>query len=264
MTLRIPYYLVDAFTTKAFGGNPASVCVLESWPPDALLQDMTREHNQSETAFIVGADGGYELRWFTSLGEIDLCGHATLASAHVIFEHLGYKSNEIVFFTRFMGNLRVHKTPQGLLMDFPVRHYEPVNIPHAAIDGFGGLIPKESFIQRDLFLVYDDEDTIRALQPDMKKLAELGRAVCVTAQGDDCDFVSRYFCPGDAVEEDPVTGSTHAVLVPYWARLLGKHDFHARQLSQRAGDVYCKLDGERVFISGTAITYMHGHITLDI
>ncbi len=263
MTLRIPYYLVDAFTTKVFGGNPASVCVLESWLPDALLQDMTREHNQAETAFIVRVNGGYELRWFTSLGEIDLCGHATLASAHVIFEHLGYTADEIVFFTRYMGNLRVHKTTKGLLMDFPARHTEPVNIPQAAIDAFGGIIPQESFIQRDLFLVYDDEETILSLRPDMRILAELGRAVCVTARGDTCDFVSRYFCPGDAVEEDPVTGSTHTVLVPYWARHLAKHDFHARQLSQRAGDIYCKLDGERVLISGSAITYLSGQIVLN-
>ncbi len=258
-----PIYLVDAFTAQPFTGNPAAVCPLESWPDDALLQAMTIEHNQSETAFFVKKDSAYELRWFTtSDGEIDLCGHATLASAHVIFEHLGHAGDEIIFNSRFSGELRVIRSADGLLtLDFP--SWIPAPVPLApAMTAALGVSPLEVHVKRDYLFVLANEAAVQNFVPDYAALATLGRRVCITAQGDTHDFVSRFFCPGDALPEDPVTGSAHAMLTPFWAARLGKTRMTARQLSARGGELICELKAERAHIGGRARTYMIGQISL--
>ncbi len=259
----IPVYLVDAFTDRIFGGNPAAVCPLPAWLPDEILQVITIEHNQSETAFFVPTPDGFEIRWFTILDEINLCGHATLASAHVIFNHLSYPKNEVHFTTRFSGDLTVKKEDGWLTLDFPSWPPQAINkIPDAAIAGLGGARPQQSYLKRDYMFVFPNQDDIINIKPDFKILGQLGRSTCITAPGKDCDFVSRSFWPGDAVEEDPATGSTHSMLVPYWAERLGKNKLFARQLSKRGGEFHCLLQDERVMISGQAQTYMSGTIYL--
>lgn len=269
MTKQVSFYLVDAFTDRAFGGNPAAVCPLDAWLPDDLLQKMAIEHNQSETAFFVPTEKGFELRWFTVLGEINLCGHATLASAHVIFNHLDYPRSEIHFSTRFVGDLSVKKDGDLLTLNFPSWPPEKLDeISPLALQGLG-IQPEAAYMKRDYLFVFAREADIRNIKPDFNVLAQLGRAqgqegpaVCVTAPGDDCDFVSRFFCPGDALPEDPVTGSAHSMLVPYWARRLAKNKFFARQLSARGGELHCELQDERVLISGKARTYITGALSL--
>jgi predicted PhzF superfamily epimerase YddE/YHI9 len=259
----MPLYQVDAFTSRVFGGNPASVCPLVEWPDDALLQAITIEHNQSETAFFVPRGDRFELRWFTtSNGEIDLCGHATLASAHVIFTHLFYTGDTIRFETRQSGTLFVTRKDGWLTLDFPAWPPQPAEVPPGAIEGLGGVAPKECHLKRDYLLVYDDEDFVRGVQPDYAILGKIGPRICITAAGRDVDFVSRFFCPGDALQEDPVTGSAHSMLIPYWAARLGKTTLSARQVSPRGGDLRCELLGDRVHISGQAVTYMQGTIYL--
>jgi predicted PhzF superfamily epimerase YddE/YHI9 len=260
----IPFYQVDAFTSRIFGGNPAAICPLQEWLPDDTLKSLTIEHNQSETAFFVPIEDGFELRWFTSLGEIDLCGHATLASAHVIFNHLSYPKNEIRFITRFVGDLKVKKDGEWMILDLPAWPPQALaEIPDAAIAGLGGGQPQKGYLKRDYMFVFPDQQDILAIKPDFKILAQLGRMCCVTAPGKDCDFVSRFFCPGDAVEEDPVTGSAHSMLTAYWAERLGKNKLFARQLSKRGGELHCRLESDRVLLSGQAKTYMAGTIYLS-
>jgi len=259
----IPFYLVDAFTNRIFGGNPAAVCPLDEWLSDEMLLSMAIEHNQSETAFFVPISNGFEIRWFTSLGEINLCGHATLASAHVIFNHLDYPSNEIHLTTRFVGDLKVKKDGDWLTLDFPAWPPQKLEaIPEAAIAGLGGVQPQQLYLKRDYMFVFADQKDILDIKPDFRLLVQLGKMICITAPGKDCDFVSRFFCPGDAVEEDPVTGSAHSMLVPYWAERLGKNKLLARQVSKRGGELHCELQGNRVMISGQAKTYSAGTIYL--
>lgn len=263
----IPFFLVDAFASQIFKGNPAAVCPLQKWLPDNILHAMAIEHNQSETAFFVQGDQGCELRWFTVNGEINLCGHATLGAAHVIFNHLDYASRKIVFTTRYSGNLTVTKEDDGLVLDLP--SWPPRKLDHPpqeAVDGLG-IQPKESWLKRDYMFVFDDEKEIEAIEPDFKTLGRLGRgqsqdapAICVTAPGRSCDFVSRFFCPGDALEEDPVTGSAHSMLVPYWSQRLNKNKLFARQLSRRGGELHCTLDGDRVLLKGQVQTYLIGSL----
>ncbi|MGE0108144.1 MAG: PhzF family phenazine biosynthesis protein [Bdellovibrionales bacterium] len=262
----IDVFLVDAFASELFSGCPAAVCVLPKWVPDELLQSITTEHNQSETAFIVQKDDGFDLRWFTtSIGEIDLCGHATMAAAHVIFDHLNYQGNEIKFYTRFSGDLNVKKEASFLTLDLPSWVPSPVEeAPKEAVLGCGGKAPKECHVKREYMLVYESEEDIRNIVPDFKMLAKLDRWVSVTAPGLDCDFVSRFFCPGEPLEEDPVTGSAHSMLVPYWAKRLNKDKLFARQLSQRGGALQCELQGERVLLSGQAQTFSAGKIFIEV
>jgi PhzF family phenazine biosynthesis protein len=259
----IDFYLVDAFSDKAFGGNAAAVCPLQEWLPDETLQKMAQQHNQSETAFFVRTDEGFELRWFTTQYEINLCGHATLASAHVIFEYLDYPHTEITFTTRFVGPLTVSRSGDWLTLDFPAWAAEPVANPPALLFSALGIDgAQEVRAGRDYMLVLESQQQVEALTPDIHALAPLGKMVCVTAPGERVDFVSRFFCPGESLAEDPVTGSTHSMLIPYWGKKLGKTQMQARQLSARGGDLRCELKGERVLIGGQASLYLKGTVFL--
>lgn len=259
----IDFYLVDAFSDRAFGGNAAAVCPLQEWLPDETLLKMAQQHNQSETAFFVHTDDGFELRWFTTLHEINLCGHATLATAHVIFEYLDYPRTEIVFSTRFVGNLIVKRSGDWLTLDFPAWAAEPVDNPPALLfSALGISSARQVRVARDYMVVLENQQQVEALTPDIAAMLPLGKMVCVTAPGDEYDFVSRFFCPGESVPEDPVTGSAHSMLIPYWGDKLGKTKMLARQVSSRGGELRCEWKGERVLISGEATLYLKGKIYL--
>ncbi|MBT4888619.1 MAG: PhzF family phenazine biosynthesis protein [Rhodospirillales bacterium] len=266
---RIPIYQVDAFTSELFGGNPAAVCPLDKWLADDVLQSIAMENNLSETAYIVpGGENGedYALRWFTPAIEVDLCGHATLASSFVIFEKLNSSLKAVSFSTR-SGRLDVSRSDGGeLVLDFPA--LPPVAVP--ILDGLEkaiGVVPINLYRAQDnegKFLAeLANETEVRNLDPDMEYIASMaGDGLIVTALGDDedCDFVSRYFAPHVGILEDPVTGSAHCVSVPYWANRLGKTVLSARQISKRGGALQCELDGARVKIGGRAVLYMVGEI----
>lgn len=257
----IPYYHVDAFASEVFAGNPAGVCLLQEWLPDDVLQSVAAENNLSETAFLVPSSGRYELRWFTPEVEIDLCGHATLASGHVLFETGHVKTTQVEFVSQ-SGTLAVERRGDLLLLDFPARKPRPcAGPPH--LEAIVGAAPVEVLGSRDLMVVFDDERTVAGLAPDLAAVKELDwLALIVTAPGTECDFVSRFFAPKVGVPEDPVTGSAHCTLVPYWAERLGKKDLHARQLSRRGGELVCEYRGERVAIGGKAVTYLCGTMTV--
>jgi len=260
--MKIKQYQVDAFATRVFEGNPAAVCPLESWLEDSLLQAIAQENNLSETAFFVPGAEGFELRWFTPVDEVDLCGHATLATAHVIFEILGYGGTVIPFETR-SGELFVKKQGNCLQMDFPAQPPMPCEIPDTLVDGLGGARPLRVLAAADYMAVFDSEATIRAIEPDHTLLSQLDlRGVIITAPGDDADFVSRFFAPQLGVPEDPVTGSAHCELAPYWAGKLGKKNLYARQVSKRGGSLVCEVTGDRVLISGSAVMFLEAEITL--
>lgn len=260
--MKIKQYQVDAFASKVFEGNPAAVCPLESWPDDSLLQAIAQENNLSETAFFVPGARGFELRWFTPVDEVDLCGHATLATAHVIFEVLGYKGEAIPFETR-SGELFVKKQGKLLQMDFPSQLPAPCRVPENLLRGLGGLQPIEMLAAADYMAVFESEADIHAIKPDHTHLGALDlRGVIVTAPGDEVDFVSRFFAPQLGVPEDPVTGSAHCELAPYWAGRLGKKTLSAKQLSKRGGSLACELSGDRVLISGDAVMFMEAVINL--
>jgi PhzF family phenazine biosynthesis protein len=260
--MEIPIYQVDAFTSRTFSGNPAAVCPLGKWLPDHLMQAIALENNLSETAFFLLEGDMYRIRWFTPETEVDLCGHATLASAHVIFHFLDKTANSVRFNSR-SGVLEVSREGDLLAMNFPAQPPIPCDIPRGLISGLG----KEPILvmcSEDFFVVYDSEDDVRELKPDMHSLCTIGmRGVIVTAQGKDTDFVSRFFAPRVGIPEDPVTGSAHCALIPYWSQRLGRTKLHARQLSKRGGDIFCKDLGERVEISGHAALFMRGTIMLD-
>lgn len=260
--MEIPLFQVDAFTSKVFGGNPAAVCVLEQWPDDEILQDIAMENNLSETAFIVRQDRYYDLRWFTPTLEIDLCGHATLASAFVIFSFLEPSLTSVDFETA-SGLLRVDKSEDILTMDFPARKPVRSMDRDVVLDALG-VTPSEVWQSRDLMVLFDREAQIRGMKPDMTMLSEIkdSFAVIVTAPGDTVDFVSRFFAPNAGIPEDPVTGSSHSTLIPFWAERLGKKKLHALQLSARGGEVICEDRGDRVTIGGRAVLYMKGTIYL--
>lgn len=260
--MRIPLFQVDAFTSRAFSGNPAAVCPLEDWLDDAQLQAIAAENNLSETAFFVRKGAGYELRWFTPASEVDLCGHATLAAAHVLFTRLGHAGDAITFETRRSGRLTVHRRDDLLEMDFPTWTLEPAEAPDALVRGLGAR-PLEVWASDDWLCVYETEKEIRAVRPDASALASLHRrGVVVTAPGADCDFVSRCFFPSYGIPEDPVTGSAHCALTPYWSKRLGKKALHARQVSARGGELFCEDRGDRVTIAGRAASYLEGTITI--
>lgn len=259
----VPVYQVDAFADRIFDGNPAAVCPLESWLSDRHMQFIAAENNLSETAFFVPEADGFRLRWFTPEVEVDLCGHATLATAAVLWRELGYERPQIRFHTMKAGTLTVSQQDDGwIALDFPARPPQPVAAP-AALAAALGVPPTMVLAARDYVAVYEDAETVRALKPDMAALAALDRfAVMVTAPGDDCDFVSRFFAPAKGVPEDPVTGSAHCTLIPYWAERLGRTELQARQLSRRGGRVRCAHRGDRVTIAGQAVLYMKGELFL--
>lgn len=263
--MKIPMYQVDAFTRVPFKGNPAAVCVLESWPDDATLQNIAAENNLAETAFIIQADGAhdYDLRWFTPEVEMDLCGHATLASAYVVFEFLQPELNAVSFST-MSGELNVVQAVDGQLsMDFPARAPElaPAKVVGPVRDLFGDLA-QEVWQARDLLVLMDAEAAVQNFQPDMAALSGFKDhfAVIITAPGDEVDFVSRFFAPNAGIPEDPVTGSAHCTLIPFWAKRLGRQVLRARQLSQRTGELLCENEGERVRMSGHATLFLRGEI----
>ena len=257
--MKLKQYQVDAFTDKAFGGNPAAVVPLQSWPDDSLLQAIAEENNLSETAFFVSSKKGFQLRWFTPLKEVDLCGHATLATAHVIFEILGYSKQLITFETR-SGELFVGKNGTRLEMDFPARPPTPCELSDALAKGLGQR-PVEVLAADDYLAVFDSEAIVRAITPNQALLGQLDlRGVIVTAPGTDVDFVSRFFAPKFGISEDPVTGSAHCELAPYWANKLGKNILTAKQVSKRGGNITCELKADRVILSGCAVTFMEAEI----
>jgi PhzF family phenazine biosynthesis protein len=257
--MRLPIYQVDAFTNQRFSGNPAAVCPLTEWLPDATLQSIAVENNLAETAFFVPHGDGYHLRWFTPAVEVDLCGHATLASAFVLWEKLGYAADRIDFESR-SGRLSVVRRDGWMTLDFPSRPPQPCEVHAGLKDALGGS-PQQILAARDYLVVYASEAEVLSLKPDMAALMDIDRfAVIVTAPGKDCDFVSRFFAPAKGVPEDPVTGSAHCTLTPYWSRRLGKTQLRARQVSPRGGELRLEDRGERVAISGQAVLYLEGTI----
>jgi PhzF family phenazine biosynthesis protein len=259
--MKLPIYQVEAFTSRVFSGNPAAVCPLEKWLEDDLLQAIAQENNLSETAFLVRDKDGYHIRWFTPVAEVDLCGHATLASAFVIFNHLDRSRNQVSFGSR-SGKLVVTREGGLLSMDFPSQPPRPCEAPPTLLEGLGQN-PVEALRSEDYFIVFPDEDVIRGLSPDMTKLKQADlRGIIVTARAREVDFVSRFFAPKLGVDEDPVTGSAHCALIPYWSKTLNKKELHAFQVSRRGGELHCRDLGERVAIAGCAVEYMIGVIHL--
>ena len=259
--MTIPIYQADAFTDKLFGGNPAAICPLTEWLPDEVMQKIAIENNLAETAFLVKTDSGYKLRWFTPEYEIDLCGHATLASAHILFTELGFEGDAIHFETVKAGTLIVKRNDDKYTMDFPSRPPIPIEPPMGLKEALGEKEPVAFLRSRDYFLVYETEQEIKDITPDFFALSKMDTVgVIVTARGDNSDFVSRFFAPGAGIPEDPVTGSAHCNLIPYWAKILGKNELHAYQISARRGELWCELKGERVLMSGKAVTYLKGEI----
>lgn len=261
--MKLKQYQVDAFASRVFEGNPAAICPLDEWLPDEVMQAIAGENNLSETAFFVPSEGGFHLRWFTPLSEVDLCGHATLATAHVLFSILGHREPQVSFETR-SGVLSVERTDAGLSMDFPARVPTPCAPPPALLEGLR--VPPTAVLAADDYIaVYADEATVRAMAPDLTRFQDLDlRGVAVTAPGATVDFVSRFFAPKHGIAEDPVTGSAHCELAPYWAAVLGKDRLKARQVSARGGDVECRMAGDRVVLSGRAVTFMTGEIEIAL
>lgn len=260
--MKVKQYQVDAFASRVFEGNPAAVCPLDSWLRDETLQAIAEENNLSETAFFVPSEKGFRLRWFTPVTEVDLCGHATLASAHVIFNILGHSEQSVSFDTR-SGELTVEREGEFLAMNFPTVPVKPCNPPIRLIEGLGQR-PNEVLAGDDYVAVFDSEAVVRSISPDFSKLRELDlRGVIVTAPGRDVDFVSRFFAPKYGIPEDPVTGSAHCELMPYWSSKLGRASLNARQVSKRGGNIVCRTRGDRVILSGRAVTFMEAEIDVE-
>lgn len=260
LIMNLTIYQVDAFTKEVFKGNPAAICPLDNWLDAELMQKIALENNLSETAFFVKKDDVYQIRWFTPTYEIDLCGHATLASAFVIFDILKREENFIKFHSHKSGTLTVEKKDDLLILDFPSRPPVACDAPNGLIEAIGKA-PKEILKSRDYFLVYENEQEIAAINPNFTELLKIPtHAVIVTARGDNSDFVSRFFAPEVGVFEDPVTGSAHCNLIPYWTEKLGKTELFAKQISARGGELFCKLAGDRVKIGGNAVLYLKGEI----
>lgn len=259
--MELKIFQVDAFTDSVFKGNPAAIIPLESWIGEETMQKVAIENNLSETAFFKKEGDKYALRWFTPEREIDLCGHATLASAHIIFNVLEPEINEVEFIT-LSGVLKAKREEKGISMIFPIREGTPTSVTESIIEGIG-VIPVHAFLSRDLMIVLQEEYDVKYIQPNFEILNTLGiDGIVVTAKGSDCDFVSRYFVPSSVIKEDPVTGSAHSTLVPYWAKRLNKKCFIAKQLSSRGGVLNCELLEDSIKISGEAITYLSGTISI--
>lgn len=259
--MRFPFFQVDAFTRRAFSGNPAAVCLLESWPDDALLQALAAENNLSETAYLVPEGADWRLRWFTPTTEVDLCGHATLAAAQVLAETQAGDATQWQFLTR-SGRLTCTAEGDAWCLTLPVLRLTPGEVPDLP-----GVPVLEAFVGMDTVLVLADADAVRGFDPEWARHPAFAgvRGLCVTAQGDapGVDFVSRFFAPNAGIAEDPVTGSAHCALAPYWATRLGRKRLRARQLSARGGDVDCEVDGQTVRLRGHAVTVIRGTVTLD-
>jgi PhzF family phenazine biosynthesis protein len=261
--MKIPIYQVDAFTSKIFCGNPAAVCPLDKWIDDKILQSIAKENNLSETAFFVSENNGYRIRWFTPVCEVDLCGHATLASAFVIFNGIDRTASSIRFFSN-SGELNVARDSDLISLDFPSLPPKVSQNPEKVISAFD-IKPNEVLEADDYLLVYDNQEQIEKISPDLNLLKDIDlRGVIVCSKGNDCDFVSRFFAPKYGIDEDPVTGSAHCTLIPYWSEKLGNKKLHANQLSKRGGELFCEMKNERVGISGRAVEYMRGNIQISL
>lgn len=259
--MELKLYQVDAFASEVFKGNPAAICPLENWLSDSLMQQIAAENNLSETAFFVATDDGFHIRWFTPNTEVDLCGHATLASAHVIFNQLAYQAEKIKFDSK-SGPLYVEKCEKGLQLDFPNQQADACDTPRA-ITAIFGREPIACFKNQDYIVVFDDEEFVKHVQPDFNALKQLDlRGVNITSSSKEYDFVSRFFAPKFGIDEDPVTGSSFTRLAPYWAKQLNKKSLYAKQVSQRGGEVHCEIHGDRVLISGQTVLYMVASIYL--
>ncbi|HNW92519.1 MAG TPA: PhzF family phenazine biosynthesis protein [bacterium] len=257
--MKFELYHVDAFTDRLFTGNHAGVCLLESWPDDDTMRAIAAENGVSETAFLMPQADGFAIRWFTPTVEVALCGHATLASAFVLFNYRGWAREQMRFVSRQSGELRVGRRGELMVLDFPARPPRPQAEPAGLAAALGCAPQAVLGSAEDMLVVLVDEQQVRELQPDFAALAAFDcRGVIVTARGGQCDFVSRFFAPRLGVAEDPVTGSAHCVLTPYWAGLLGRKELHARQLSARGGELFCTDAGERVLIAGRAVLYLQG------
>jgi PhzF family phenazine biosynthesis protein len=258
------YFVVDAFAEKVFEGNPAGVCIMNNWISDELMQKIAIENNLSETAFAVKDEGHYRLRWFTPGGEINLCGHATLATAFII---LNYYENQLetVKFTTMSGELTVNKHDDLYELDFPSVPSEEISFTEQMVSALG-IVPKETYLNRDLVFVLESEEDVRNVSPDFAQLEKIpeGLGVCVTAKGSEFDFVSRGFFPKLKVNEDPVTGSLHCSLIPFWANRLGKKEMVARQVSSRGGTLYCKHEDTRVKMAGRAVLYSVAELNIGV
>ncbi len=259
--MKIKLYQIDTFTDKVFSGNPAAVCILDSWIDKEKMQKIAIENNLAETAFIVRKNNGFEIRCFTPSVEVDLCGHATLASAYVLFEYYNYKFDRIRFHSRTSGLLSVNKKGDFLTLDFPTDVCEKVEIPQMLIDAFD-IKPLEAYKGKtDYLLIFQSQKDIENIKPDLNLIAAIGgRGVIVSSQGEQTDFVSRFFAPQVGVDEDPVTGSAHTTLTPIRSKKLEKKILTAKQLSKRQGDLKCEYSGDRVAITGKAVTYLIGEI----
>jgi len=260
--MKISIYQIDAFAKKAFEGNPAAICPLSEWLPDEVMQSIAKENNLSETAFFVPTEDGLHIRWFTPVAEVDLCGHATLASAYVIFTYLGFKENTINFQSK-SGLLKVLQQNDGLLvMDFPSQPPTPCQIPDKILQAFKNT-PVQCLKSEDYIVVFGNEDEVASAQPDFDALSKLGlRGVAITAKSNKYDFIARFFAPKYGVNEDPVTGSAYTQLIPYWSNTIGITKLHAKQVSSRGGEIFCELIGNRVSIDGRAVTYLTGEIEI--
>ena len=257
--MELDLYQVDAFANGPFSGNPAAVCPLENWLSDELMQNIAQENNLAETAFFVKEKNGFHIRWFTPTKEVNLCGHATLASASVLFEQLNY-SDDVINFQSKSGLLRVRRADNLLQLDFPSQVATPCDIPSAITQAFGKA-PLACLKNEDYVVIYEDEDFIRNVEPNLALLETLDlRGVIITSQSEEYDFVNRVFAPKYGINEDPVTGSAFTKLIPYWAEKLSKETLKAKQVSKRGGEVNCELANDRVLISGTCTLYMVGKI----
>jgi predicted PhzF superfamily epimerase YddE/YHI9 len=258
----ILYFEVHSFTDNIFQGNPAGVCPLDEWIDDELMQNIAKENGLSETAFFVPGKDGFDLRWFTPVMEVDLCGHATLATAYVLFDHLEFEGDMIVFHTQ-SGDLMVSKMGTAIVMNFPSLPADRIDAPDHLLNAFD-CEQAEVYKARDYMVVLDSEEAVRKLRPDFSELEQLDcTGIIVTAPGNDVDFVSRFFAPAAGIPEDPVTGSAHCTLTPYWAAVLGATDLSARQISERGGELACRLVDDRVHIAGRAVLYSRGFLNID-
>ena len=255
-------YQVDAFTNKVFGGNPAAVIRLQSWLDDDMMQKIALENNLSETAFFVKQDEGYHIRWFTPTLEIDLCGHATLASAYIIKTFLEPNVQEIIFTTQKAGILKTYAKDGMYTLDFPSRMPAGTTAPPTLLESLGVTMAIEILKSRDYFVVLPNEEAVRNMEPDFNLMKELNAGVIITAKGHSSDIVSRFFYPAAGIDEDPVTGSAHCNLIPYWSEKLGTIKIYAKQLSKRGGDLWCECKGDRVLMSGHCVLFMTGELTI--
>jgi PhzF family phenazine biosynthesis protein len=261
--MELTLYQIDAFTSKPFKGNPAAVIPLETWLPDDAMQSIAEENNLSETTFFVPTKSGFHIRWFTPITEVDLCGHATLAAAYVLFNFLGYDKGTIAFDSK-SGMLTVIQNKDWLVMDFPAQPPIHCDLPDDIIKAFGKK-PIECLRSEDYIVVFETESDISSVNPDMDYLKKLDlRGVIITSKSQQYDFVSRFFAPKYGIEEDPVTGSSHTQLIPYWAKKLGKTKLTVKQVSRRGGELICELQNDRVLISGKAVKYLEGRIEITI